>query len=103
MHVVLVARRLDRLAALADELGESATVFQADVSDLAQVISLFDEVRTRFGGLDLLFNNAGIGTNAAFQDSAPEQWKTMIDANLYGVLNCTHAAIALMRAAVWVR
>lgn len=97
VHVVLVARRRDRLVALADELGEAATIVEADVAETAQVKALFDQVRTRFGGLDLLFNNAGIGINAAFEDSTPEDWKTMIDVNLYGVLNCTHEAIALMR------
>jgi NADP-dependent 3-hydroxy acid dehydrogenase YdfG len=97
VHVVLVARRRDRLATLAEELGEAATVVQADVADLAQVKAVFDQVRTRFGGLDLLFNNAGIGISAPFEDSTPEDWKTMIDVNLYGVFNCTHEAIALMR------
>ena len=97
VHVVLVARRHERLAILADELGEAATVIEADVADLVQVKALFDQVRTRFGGLDLLFNNAGIGISAPFEDSTPEDWKTMIDVNLYGVLNCTREAIALMR------
>ena len=97
VHVVLVARRRDRLTALADELGEAATVVEADVAAPAQVKALFDQVRARFGGLDLLFNNAGIGINAAFEDSTQEDWKTMIDVNLYGVLNCTHEAIALLR------
>jgi NADP-dependent 3-hydroxy acid dehydrogenase YdfG len=97
VHVILVARRRDRLTALADELDEAATIIEADVADLGQVKALFDQVRTRFGGLDLLFNNAGIGINAAFEDSTPEDWKSMIDVNLYGVLNCTHEAIALMR------
>jgi NADP-dependent 3-hydroxy acid dehydrogenase YdfG len=97
VHVVLVARRQERLAALAHELGELATVIQADVADPAQVQALFDEVRTRFGGIDLLFNNAGLGISARFEASTPEQWKTMIDVNLYGVFNCTHAAIPLLR------
>lgn len=97
VHVVLVARRGDRLAELAQELGQAATVVQADVTDPAQVQALFAQVKSQFGGLDLLFNNAGLGISARFADSAPEDWKTMIDVNLYGVLHCTHAAIALMR------
>jgi NADP-dependent 3-hydroxy acid dehydrogenase YdfG len=97
VHVILVARRQERLAALAEELGAAATVVQADVADSAQVQALFEQVRVRFGGLDLLFNNAGIGISASFEDSNPEDWKTMIDTNLYGVLNCSREAIALMR------
>lgn len=97
VHVVLVARRRDLLAALAAELGGAATVVAADVTDPAQVQALFALVADRFHGLDLLFNNAGLGISARFEDSTPEQWKTMIDVNLYGVFHCTHAAIPLMR------
>jgi NADP-dependent 3-hydroxy acid dehydrogenase YdfG len=50
-----------------------------------------------FGGVDLLFNNAGVGYHGMFADSDPAEWKAMIDANLYGVLHCTRAAIPLMR------
>ena len=97
VHVVLVARRRERLERLAKELGRSATVLEADVGSSGQVKALFDGVRERFGGLDLLFNNAGIGINAKFETSAPDDWKQMIDANLYGVLFCTQAAIPLLR------
>ncbi|WP_370289111.1 SDR family oxidoreductase [Cryobacterium sp. Hz9] len=55
------------------------------------------ERESRFGGVDLLFNNAGLGLNSPFASSDPADWKSMIDANLYGVLNCTQAAIPLMR------
>jgi NAD(P)-dependent dehydrogenase (short-subunit alcohol dehydrogenase family) len=61
------------------------------------VQALFELVKERFGGLDLLFNNAGLGISAPFVNSTPGQWTTMIDVNLYGVFNCTHAAIYLMR------
>lgn len=83
--------------ALVEELGDKAIAVAADVSDQQQVAALFDEVRERFGGLDLLFNNAGVGINGSFADTKPEDWKTQIDANLYGVFNCTHAAIPLLK------
>lgn len=97
MKLVLVARRADRIEALAKELGDAAIPFVADVSDAAAVKALFDLVRERFGGLDLLFNNAGVGIWGRFADSDPADWKTQIDANLYGVLHCTHAALPLMK------
>jgi NADP-dependent 3-hydroxy acid dehydrogenase YdfG len=97
VHVVLSARRRERIEALAEELGDKATAVIADVADLDQVHTLFDEVRARFGGLDLLFNNAGLGVFGLFTGSAPEDWRRMIDANIYGVLNCTRAAIPLMK------
>lgn len=94
---MLAARRKDKLDALAAELGDKAVVVQADVGDPAQVRMLFDEVRERFGGLDLLFNNAGVGINGPFAETKLEDWRTQVDANIYGVLNCTHAAIPLLR------
>jgi NADP-dependent 3-hydroxy acid dehydrogenase YdfG len=97
VQVVLAARRADRLQALAAELGDAAVAVETDVGDPTQVQRLFGLVRERFGGLDLLFNNAGIGINAPFESSQPQDWKTMIDANLYGVLHCTQAAIPLLR------
>lgn len=95
--VALAARRKERMDALAEELGGKAIAIAADVGDPQQVAALFDQVRERFGGMDLLFNNAGMGINGPFADTRPEDWKTQIDANLYGVLNCTHAAIPLLR------
>jgi NADP-dependent 3-hydroxy acid dehydrogenase YdfG len=97
VHVILSARRRERIEALAEELGDKATAVLADVADLDQVHALFDEVRARFGGLDLLFNSAGLGVFGLFTSSAPEDWRRMIDANIYGVLNCTRAAIPLMK------
>jgi NADP-dependent 3-hydroxy acid dehydrogenase YdfG len=97
VQVVLAARRKERMDALVEELGNGAIAVACDVGDMASVTALFETVRERFGGLDLLFNNAGMGVNGPFADSRPEDWKTQIDVNLYGVLNCTQAAIPLMR------
>ena len=100
VHVVLAARREDKIQALAEEIGDKAVVVPTDVGDAAQVAKLFATVKERFGGLDLLFNNAGVGYNAKFEVSKPEEWKKTIDANLYGVLYCTQAAIPLLRGRV---
>jgi NADP-dependent 3-hydroxy acid dehydrogenase YdfG len=97
VRVVLVARRHERIAALVEDLGDAAVALTADVGDAAAVAAVFAEVERRFGGLDLLFNNAGLGVNARFEASDPADWKRMIDVNLYGVLHCTQAAIPLMR------
>lgn len=96
-RVALVARSRERIEALADALGERATALAADVGDAEQVSAVFARIKEQFGGVDLLFNNAGVGYNDRFADSNPQQWRTMIDANLYGVLYCTQAAIPLMR------
>jgi NADP-dependent 3-hydroxy acid dehydrogenase YdfG len=69
----------------------------SDVSDPGQVARLFARVQAEFGGLDLLFNNAGVGYHGRFETSDPAEWERMIGANLSGVLHCTHQAIGLMR------
>ena len=97
VHVVLAARRRERLDSLASELGDAASIVETDVADNAAVAALFAHVHQRFGGLDLLFNNAGLGINSKFETSRPDDWREMIDVNIYGVLNCTQAAIPLMR------
>ena len=97
VHVVLAARRRERLDALASALGDAATAVACDVADPISVTALFEAVKTRHGGVDLLFNNAGLGVNAKFETSDSADWRRMIDANLYGVLHCTQAAIPLMR------
>src|SRR5271155_4502718 len=97
VHVILSARRRERIEALAEEFDDKATAVAADVADADHVRSLFDEIRERFEGLDLLFNNAGLGVFGRFASSTPEDWRRMIDTNICGVLNCTQAAIPLMK------
>lgn len=69
----------------------------ADVSDLAQVRRFFAGVDARFGGLDFLINNAGIGVFKSVADLTPEDWRRTIDLNLSGVYYCSHEALARMK------
>ena len=64
-----------------------------DVSNLEQVRSLVAFAAERFGGIDILVNNAAIGLFAGVSDITPEQWRQVIDTNLTGVFYCCHAAI----------
>ena len=97
LQVVLAARSASKLEVLAKELGERALAVPTDVGDEAQVRRLFDAVKDRFGGLDLLFNNAGVGYHGPLEHGKTAEWKATIDANLWGVLFCTRAAIPLLR------
>ncbi len=97
MNVILVARSAEKIETLADELGDLATAVPMDVGDEQAVEELFERVRREHGGLDLLFNNAGVGYNQNFEEGKTEEWKATIDANLYGVLFATRAAIPLLR------
>ncbi|MFT7723679.1 MAG: SDR family oxidoreductase [Roseateles sp.] len=71
----------------------------ADVADAAQVDAAFAALRARFGRLDLLFNNAGIGAPALPIDALDvAQWRAVVDTNLTGSFLCARAAFALMKA-----
>ncbi len=97
VNVVLTARRLEKISALAEVLGPLATAVQLDVTDAVQVKNMFESVRVKHGGLDLLFNNAGLGIHASFVESKSEDWLTQINTNIVGLLHCTQAAIPLMK------
>ncbi|MCQ4318794.1 SDR family oxidoreductase [Stutzerimonas stutzeri] len=97
VNVVMSARRLEKISVLAEELGPLASAVQLDVTDALQVNDLFESVRAKHGGLDLLFNNAGLGIYASFVESRSEDWLTQINTNIVGLLHCTHAAIPLMK------
>jgi len=97
VRVIMAARSKEKLESLQEELGDGARAIPTDVGDWSQVRKLFQIVKADFGGLDLLFNNAGVGYHNRFAESTPEEWHATIKANLYGVLYCTKEAIPLMR------
>jgi NAD(P)-dependent dehydrogenase (short-subunit alcohol dehydrogenase family) len=70
---------------------------QADVRRYGEVAQAVDATASRFGGLDVLVNNAGVGIFADVADMTPEQWSEVIDTNLTGVFNACHAAIPHLR------
>jgi NAD(P)-dependent dehydrogenase (short-subunit alcohol dehydrogenase family) len=70
---------------------------QADVRRYEDVERAIAATVTRFGGLDFLINNAGIGIFASVADMTPAQWSEVIDTNLTGVFNTCHAAIPHLR------
>jgi 3-oxoacyl-[acyl-carrier protein] reductase len=67
--------------------------FHADVRHYADMTRVADAVVARFGGLDVLINNAGIGIFGSIGSMTPEQWSEVIDTNLTGVFNATRAAL----------
>ena len=99
--VVLAGRRADALqqtVAQAGALGSNALAVPTDASDPAAVAALFEATRTRFGRLDLLFNNAGTGAPAIPLDELSfEQWKAVVDVNLTAVFLCTQQAFRMMK------
>ncbi|MFC5473787.1 SDR family oxidoreductase [Paraherbaspirillum soli] len=100
--VVLAGRRLAALeecVAAAGEFAAQAWPVAADVSDPVSVQALFDNIRQRYGRLDLLFNNAGIFTkSASLEEVDYAQWKASLDVNLTGAFLCTQQAFRIMKA-----
>ncbi|WP_298813820.1 SDR family NAD(P)-dependent oxidoreductase [uncultured Sphingomonas sp.] len=90
-QVIVTGRRAERLAALADELGDRIHPAMFDVRDDAAVESALAAVPERFRGIDLLVNNAGLalGTSPA-QKADLAQWRTMIDTNVTALVAITH-------------
>jgi NADP-dependent 3-hydroxy acid dehydrogenase YdfG len=91
--VVLAARRKDRLAQLAKELGKQALAVEVDVADANAVQSLFDQVMSAYGRVDTLVNNAGVMLIGPAHMAPLDEWKQMVDVNVMGVLNCTKIAL----------
>jgi NAD(P)-dependent dehydrogenase (short-subunit alcohol dehydrogenase family) len=98
--VVVAGRRkdeLDKTVTMAS--GGTVIAVPTDVSDEASVAALFATVKERFGRIDVLFNNAGMGAPAVPLDQlSVAQWKQVVDVNLTGSFLCARAAMALMRA-----
>ncbi|MEU1243962.1 SDR family oxidoreductase [Micromonospora parva] len=100
-HVVLGARRVDRLAALVDELraaGGTAEHHELDVTSRDSVLSFVGGAHERHGRIDVLVNNAGVMALSTLDALRVDEWDQMIEVNLRGTLYGIAAALPLMRA-----
>jgi NADP-dependent 3-hydroxy acid dehydrogenase YdfG len=98
--VVLGARRLDRLEVLASGItaaGGEVAYARTDVSQRADVTALIQLACERYGKLDVLINNAGIGLISPLDELRVEDWEAMIDVNIKGVLYGIAAALPVFR------
>jgi NADP-dependent 3-hydroxy acid dehydrogenase YdfG len=100
--VAVAGRRADRLEALAQRIeddGGRALPVPTDVSDEAQARALVERTVSELGGLSILVNNAGVMLLGPVQDADLDEWRRMVNVNVFGVLYCTHAALPVMREA----
>jgi len=100
MQVAISARTEADLAEAGRALGSADRVLtvRADVRDPADAQRLVDETVRRFGGVDVLVNNAGIGKFGNVADMSVDDWRQIIETNLSGVFYCSRAAIPVMKA-----
>jgi NAD(P)-dependent dehydrogenase (short-subunit alcohol dehydrogenase family) len=100
--VVLAGRRLELLEATAAEgagSGSPTLIVPTDVADPAAVGNLFAQTKEKFGRLDLLFNNAGIGAPPVPLEDLPyEKWQAVVAINLTGAFLCTQEAFKIMKS-----
>jgi NADP-dependent 3-hydroxy acid dehydrogenase YdfG len=99
--VALAARRKDRIDALAERIsseGGRALAVPTDVGQEAEARAFIERTHTELGRVDVLVNNAGVMLLGPIAGAPTEEWRRMIDANVYGVLYCTHAVLPLMAA-----
>lgn len=82
---------------IAAELGPRAVALEADVRRLDSVIAMLDAAIARFGGIDIVVNNAGIIRDKTLRKMEPAQWQDVIDTNLTGVFHVCKAAAERMR------
>jgi NADP-dependent 3-hydroxy acid dehydrogenase YdfG len=94
-RLVLAARSLDRLEALAKELGgeERALAVPCDVTEWDQQREMVDRALERFGRLDVAFVNAGFGAARGFLNESSEFWRSMVLTNVYGAALTIRATV----------
>jgi NADP-dependent 3-hydroxy acid dehydrogenase YdfG len=87
--VALLARRGDRIDALAAELGDGALAVQADVTDRDSLVAAADRVRDELGSTTVLVNNAGVMLLGPFSADQRDDYRQMIEINLLGAITTT--------------
>lgn len=98
--IVLAARRADKLAdtaAMVEALGRKALVVPADVTDPDQCQNVVDTAMETFGRVDVLINNAGVGTAVPATRETPEQFRSVVDINLNGSYWMAQACARVMQ------
>tara|TARA_R110000787_G_scaffold26335_4_gene73667 strand:+ start:290 stop:1048 length:759 start_codon:yes stop_codon:yes gene_type:complete len=97
--VVLGARRREKCAEAAAEIGDAAIAVELDVADPASIAAALDAAEAAFGTVTILVNNAGTVVDKAIGDTAPDDWRRVIDTNLTGCWLMTQAVAGRLKAA----
>jgi NADP-dependent 3-hydroxy acid dehydrogenase YdfG len=95
-RVSLGARRKDRLDALVEQIGDNALAIETDIGDEEQARAFVQRTKDELGGLDILVNNAGVMLLGPLLAQQGDDWRTMVNVNILGLVYCSNAALALM-------
>jgi NADP-dependent 3-hydroxy acid dehydrogenase YdfG len=98
--VMIAARRRDRLEGLVERIsgdGGKAVAVECDITDEEQAHGLIRQAKDEFGRVDILVNNAGVMQLSEVQKGLSEEWRTMFEVNVLGLLYVTDAAIEVMK------
>jgi NADP-dependent 3-hydroxy acid dehydrogenase YdfG len=98
-RVALLARRAERIGALAGELGNGAIAIAADVTERDSMVAAAERVQQELGGADILVNNAGVMLTAPFGSDQREEHRRMVETNLLGAMTATEVFLDQLRAA----
>ncbi len=93
----------EALRKTADELGEKALPFVADITDFAEVGSAYADIEKHLGGVDILVNNAGILSNNKALETSPQEWNNVMAVNLDGAFYLSQRVIPYMKSKGWGR
>jgi NADP-dependent 3-hydroxy acid dehydrogenase YdfG len=96
-RVALLARRLDRVTELAEELGNGSIAIQADVTDRDSLLAAAARVKRELGGARVLVNNAGVMLLAAFSSEQRDEHRRMVETNLIGAMTTTEVFLDQLR------
>lgn len=96
-NIVVTARRIDKLAAIAAAAPERALALELDVTRTDQVDRAVDAAIERFGRIDVLINNAGYGIVGAVEETSEAELRAQLDTNFFGAANVIRAALPHLR------
>ena len=101
VHVAITARNEAEIATAVSQLNSAGsgrvTGYVCDVRNYEDVKSVFEEFAKESGGLDILINNAGVGIFAPVESMSPDDFRAVLETNVFGVFYCCHEAIPLMK------
>ena len=96
-RLALLARRVERIQALAGELGDGAIAIEADVTDRDSIVAAAERVNSELGGADILVNNAGVMLLAPFSSDQRAEHRQMVEVNLLGAMTATEVFLDQLR------